>query len=88
MGEATSVAFLSGVGSQERFYSLSQILEGGVVWELHGYFSEFGNPFLFNIFEQVVPERDEVNWLIVHLNLLTIKSVNYPPLDFDVVVAC
>lgn len=43
---------------------------------------------MFYVLEQVVPEGYEVNRLVVHLDLLAVKRVNGPPLDFNVIVAC
>ena len=53
---------------------------------LEGDTLEFGDPFLFNIFEEVVPERDEGYFLVVQFYLLSILSVDHESFDLVVVV--
>lgn len=47
---------------------------------------QFSNSFLFDIFQKIIPERNDFDILIVKLDFLTIWSVNYKSFDFYVVV--
>ena len=85
--EATSIALFRGKFSQQILYVLSKVLKSGVVGVLHGDFSQLSDPLLFYVFKQVVPERDEIDVLIVEFDLLSIRRIHYPSFDFEPVVS-
>ena len=53
---------------------------------LHCDLNEFSDALLFYIFEEIVPERDELDELIVEFHFLSIWSVHHESLHLEVVV--
>lgn len=53
---------------------------------LHCDLNEFSDALLFYIFEEIVPERDELDELVVEFHFLSIWSVHHESLHLEVVV--
>lgn len=47
---------------------------------------QFGNSFLLDIFQKIVPNWNQSDGLIVKLYFVSIGSFDYKPLDFIVVI--